>query len=197
MAASKKRLRFDKRCIIIDYNMSWLVPFDFEMYGPSSVNHALDRFQHDMRRFERDVLGGVGAMHRVRPPGPPPHFHDFTSEPGLGPRYGMMTGESTDDQGQKNFNMHFIVKTYKPEEIKVSVDGRTLMVDAKHEEVLDNGRIHKEFHRAFALPDNVDIEKMKSNLKQGMLSIQAPMTAPPAAEGQQQSTAIPIEFVKK
>ena len=73
--------------------------------------------------------------------------------------------------------MRFNVKGFKPNELSVKVEGRTLRVTARHEEEGDLGeKASKNFDRKMDLPDNVDEDLLSSELSSnGILCIQAPV----------------------
>ncbi|XP_063710004.1 heat shock protein 23-like [Culicoides brevitarsis] len=84
------------------------------------------------------------------------------------------TVQKLDDEG---FRFRVDVQDYKPEEIKVMLEGNTVTVEGKHEERSDaHGTISRQFVRKFALPKGViDVEKLQSNFSSdGVLTICAP-----------------------
>lgn len=65
---------------------------------------------------------------------------------------------------------------FNPENIKVNLKDRTLTVQAKLEKTSEEGRIYQEFSRSFTLPENVNLEEVKSLLTpEGVLTIEAPL----------------------
>lgn len=146
-----------------------LLPFDYTPVNETwarGLHAALERLKEDMRCFEREFFAEVEAM----------KSHGSPTIVRTGSRDGLMTRETVDDYGNKKLNMHFDVRQYRPEEIRIVADGKMVRVDAKHEEMTESGMIHKEFHRAFTVPRNVDMSKLKSTLDQGgVLTIEAPI----------------------
>merc|ERR1711882_10034 len=70
---------------------------------------------------------------------------------------------------------------YKPEELKVSVQSGTLLVEGKHEEKKEDGSayVKKSFSRSYTLPKEAQADQMVSNLSsEGVLVITTPMSAP-------------------
>ena len=68
-----------------------------------------------------------------------------------------------------------------------------MTVDAKLEEIgSDGSRLYQETSRKFTLPEDVDVEKLKSlfSTEDGILSIEAPFKNPPKLE--KGPTEIPI-----
>jgi HSP20 family molecular chaperone IbpA len=83
---------------------------------------------------------------------------------------------------------------FKPEEIKVKVENGQLMVEGKHEVKEENKYVSREFRRSYALPQECQVDAMKSNLSSdGVLVVTAPKKAIAADTGR----AIPIEVAKK
>merc|ERR1711923_178143 len=70
---------------------------------------------------------------------------------------------------------------YKPEELKVSVQSRRLLVEGRHEEKKEDGSgyIQRSFSRSYTLPKEAEADKMVSNLSsEGILVITTPKSAP-------------------
>lgn len=78
----------------------------------------------------------------------------------------------------------------KPEEIQASIEGDTLTLRRTYEEATeekDKDYYYKEqrsgsFYRQIALPDAVDSGKAEAELKDGMLTIKAPVAASAASK---------------
>jgi len=95
------------------------------------------------------------------------------------------------------FKLNLAVEGYRPEELDVKVvRDRFLVVHGKHGERKETegatGFVKREFTRSFAIPNGVDLARLKSNLMgDGSLIIEAPKRSdlPIAHE-----RAIPIEF---
>ncbi|VDP04791.1 unnamed protein product [Heligmosomoides polygyrus] len=67
------------------------------------------------------------------------------------------------------------VSKFKPEELKVNLDGRTLKVEGKQEVREEHGFTSRSFVREWTLPEEVDVDKIRSSLTEdGHLSIEAP-----------------------
>ena len=95
----------------------------------------------------------------------------------------------TDDDGK--FELSLDTHEYRPDELKVNVNGNVLTVDAKHEEKGDNRFVSRQFSRKYTLPGNCEPAKVVSNLSSdGILMITAPKKTAIATEG---SRPIPIE----
>ncbi len=64
---------------------------------------------------------------------------------------------------------------YRPDELKVTVEGGMLKVEAKHEEKGEGKFVSRQFSRSFTLPSGCDATKVVSNLSSdGILMISAP-----------------------
>ena len=76
------------------------------------------------------------------------------------------------------------MKGFKPEDIKVKLNDRTVTVSAKMEKASEDGaeRLYKEVTKKYTLPENADLQKMKSIVTEdGYLRIEAP-TIPKESE---------------
>lgn len=86
--------------------------------------------------------------------------------------------ESQANGAGRVFSMNFDVKDYRPEDISVTVEDETLVVQAKRKIEKDGGVSTKEFSRKIKIPPDVDPEKLTSSLtSDGILTVEAP--APP------------------
>ncbi|CAD6192672.1 unnamed protein product [Caenorhabditis auriculariae] len=91
----------------------------------------------------------------------------------------------------KKYVMQIDVPDFRPEEIKVNLDGRKLTVEGKHESHSEHGSSNRSFSRSFMLPEDVDIDALKSSLANGKLSIEGPRIV------QQSIHPIPIHINRK
>ncbi|CAJ0589078.1 unnamed protein product [Cylicocyclus nassatus] len=67
------------------------------------------------------------------------------------------------------------VKQFKPEELSVNLDGRTLKIEGKQEIKEENAYTVRTFVRQWRLPKKVDVEQLKSTLTEdGHLAVDAP-----------------------
>ncbi|WKX92000.1 hypothetical protein Q1695_010214 [Nippostrongylus brasiliensis] len=104
------------------------------------------------------------------------------------PRASNIADKVTDDESKLGLTMD--VSKFKPEELKVNLDGRILTVEGKQEVKDDNGYSLSTFVRQWTLPEEVDVEQIRSHLTEdGHLSIEAPKTKPPAVTAR----SIPIQ----
>ncbi|KHJ86035.1 Hsp20/alpha crystallin family protein [Oesophagostomum dentatum] len=85
------------------------------------------------------------------------------------------TQQLVDDD--KHFAVNLDVSQFRPEELKVHLDGRELTVEGKQEHKGDNSFIHRSFVRKWTLPENVDLEAVQTQLSdKGHLCVEAPKT---------------------
>merc|ERR1711963_451103 len=80
----------------------------------------------------------------------------------------------------KNFELSLDTSHYRPDEIKVTVNGDVLTVEADHEEKAEDGTKHvaRRFMRKYTLPQGCRPETVTSNLSSdGVLMITAPKLA--------------------
>ncbi|KAF6017033.1 hsp-25 [Bugula neritina] len=64
-------------------------------------------------------------------------------------------------------NYSLSIAGYKPEEVSVSVEGRKVIVKAKHEENSGGRKVHNEMTKSFDLPPSVDSHHVRSYIKDG------------------------------
>lgn len=89
------------------------------------------------------------------------------------------------------FAVSLDVSHFRPDEMTVKVDGRLLTVEASQEEKSEHGYMQRSFVRRYTLPDDVDVNAIKSGLSNdGHLTIEAAKT------GQETSRNIPIMHVR-
>ncbi|XP_075230920.1 alpha-crystallin A chain-like [Lycorma delicatula] len=101
------------------------------------------------------------------------------------------SGTSSLQNTKDNFQVSLDVQQFKPEEVSVKLQGDYLVVEGKHEERQDkHGFISRQFQRRYKLPENVDQDKIKSNISSdGVLTLMAPKK-PESTTGERK---IPIE----
>ncbi|EYC42695.1 hypothetical protein Y032_0521g2865 [Ancylostoma ceylanicum] len=96
---------------------------------------------------------------------------------------GEMCGLSdkvTNDDSKLSISLE--VSQFKPEELKVTLEGRTLMIEGKQEIEQDGVYSKRCFTRHWVLPEEVDIERIRSSLTEdGHMAIEAPKIAKPNA----------------
>uniref|UniRef100_A0A1I7UVS3 SHSP domain-containing protein n=1 Tax=Caenorhabditis tropicalis TaxID=1561998 RepID=A0A1I7UVS3_9PELO len=82
----------------------------------------------------------------------------------------------------EKFSINLDVSQFKPEELKVNLEGRMLSVQGEHDMTDEHGHSKSSFSRVLLLPEDVDITSVDSNLSEnGRLSIEAPKLFPPSS----------------
>ena len=93
------------------------------------------------------------------------------------------------------FELSLDTHEFRPDELKVNVNGNVLSVEAKHEEKSDNKHVLRQFSRKYTLPEGCEAHKVSSNLSSdGILMISAPKR--PAIKAEDGSRPVPIEMKK-
>ncbi|EFO83198.1 hypothetical protein CRE_18317 [Caenorhabditis remanei] len=78
---------------------------------------------------------------------------------------------NTDEKFAVNLN----VSQFKPEELKINLEGRRLSIQGEHDVSNERGSSRQSFSRVILLPEDVDITSVDSNLSDnGHLVIEAP-----------------------
>ncbi|CCW45983.1 SHSP domain-containing protein [Caenorhabditis elegans] len=73
------------------------------------------------------------------------------------------------------FAVNLNVSNFKPEELKVNLEGRQLSIQGEHDVENEHGASRKSFSRMILLPEDVDITSVATNLSNdGKLCIEAP-----------------------
>uniref|UniRef100_A0A0N4WTU4 Hsp20/alpha crystallin family protein n=1 Tax=Haemonchus placei TaxID=6290 RepID=A0A0N4WTU4_HAEPC len=89
----------------------------------------------------------------------------------------------------KKFAVSLDVSQFRPEELNVHLEGRELTIEGKQECKTENSAMHRSFTRKWLLPENVDLEAIRTQLDdKGHLSVEAPKSI----EGHKQKRTIPI-----
>ncbi|ETN83997.1 Hsp20/alpha crystallin family protein [Necator americanus] len=84
-----------------------------------------------------------------------------------------------DDESKLAISLN--VANFKPEDLKVDLDGRILKIEGKQEVKEKNGYSSRSFIRQWTLPDNVDVERIKPSITEdGHLCIEAPKITKPS-----------------
>ncbi|PIO69835.1 Hsp20/alpha crystallin family protein [Teladorsagia circumcincta] len=86
-------------------------------------------------------------------------------------------GKVTDDGSKLAISLD--VSKFKPDELKVNIDGRTLTIEGKQEITECSNYTSRSFLRRWTLPDGVDVEQIRSTLTEnGQLAIEVPKAKP-------------------
>lgn len=80
-----------------------------------------------------------------------------------------------DDHGNKKYKMVFEIGDFKPSEIQVRTEGRTLAVKGDREVQAGSATESKQFNREITLPDFVEPTSVTSFLSDGILTLEAPV----------------------
>lgn len=106
---------------------------------------------------------------------------------------------STIKEDKDKFQVNLDVQHFAPEEISVKTVDGYLVVEAKHEEKQDeHGFISRSFTRRYALPEGIEADMVVSKLSSdGVLSITAPLKAPPKTANERVVPIIQTGPVKK
>ncbi|XP_046961962.1 protein lethal(2)essential for life-like [Vanessa cardui] len=106
---------------------------------------------------------------------------------------------STIKEEKDKFQVNLDVQHFAPEEISVKTADGFLIIEAKHDERKDeHGYISRSFTRRYRLPDGIQEDCVTSKLSSdGVLSITAPLKAPPKVEGERVVPIIQTGPVKK
>jgi len=109
---------------------------------------------------------------------------------------GQVNAEA-DSTKKDMFRLNILMgKTFKPEDIKVSLKDRMLTVEAKREQTSEDGthRYYEEVSRRFTLPEEADLKELKSVFTpNGLLKLEAPVT-PKALPEPPKPVEIPINM---
>ncbi|PIO74755.1 Hsp20/alpha crystallin family protein [Teladorsagia circumcincta] len=86
-------------------------------------------------------------------------------------------GKVTDDGSKLAISLD--VSKFKPDELKVNIDGRTLTIEGKQEITEGSNYTSRSFLRRWTLPEDVDVDQIRSTLTEnGQLAIEMPKPKP-------------------
>ncbi|CAP25265.1 Protein CBG04592 [Caenorhabditis briggsae] len=89
------------------------------------------------------------------------------------------------------FSVQVDVSHFKPEDLKIQLDGRELKIEGSQETKSDHGFTKRSFSKMILLPEDADLSSVKSAISnEGKLQIEAPKKT-------NTSRSIPINFVDK
>ncbi|CAL2045972.1 hypothetical protein CAEBREN_12489 [Caenorhabditis brenneri] len=98
-------------------------------------------------------------------------------------------GEVVNDDSK--FSVQLDVSHFKPEDLKIQLDGRELKIEGTQETKTEHGYSKRSFSKMILLPEDSDLTALKSAISnEGKLQIEAPKKA-------NTSRSIPINFVAK
>ncbi|CAG0883598.1 unnamed protein product [Darwinula stevensoni] len=134
----------------------------------------LQNVERQMNEFDRDMRGWINRN------GFPPFAQ-------LLPSMSRSVPIESDGSGDK-YRISIDMEGYKPENIKVSLKDRMLTINAKVDtRGADGSQLSTEVTRQYVLPENVDVDGLRSHLdSDSILRIEAPQTP------SEQSQEIPV-----
>ena len=92
------------------------------------------------------------------------------------------------------FNYKVDASGFRPEELKVELQGNEIVVCGEHKEQNEGESVHRQFTRRVLIPDQIQRDSIKCDLDdQGRLCVSGKKEMP---EGQGQTRSIPIEIAK-
>ncbi|CCD70650.1 Heat shock protein Hsp-16.41 [Caenorhabditis elegans] len=98
-------------------------------------------------------------------------------------------GEIVNDESK--FSVQLDVSHFKPENLKIKLDGRELKIEGIQETKSEHGYLKRSFSKMILLPEDADLPSVKSAISnEGKLQIEAPKKT-------NSSRSIPINFVAK
>merc|ERR1719400_2009815 len=98
------------------------------------------------------------------------------------------------DEDETKMEVQLDTVGYKPDELKVEVEGGVVRVEGRHQEKSESGQVmvSRQFARQYALPQGARPEEVVSSLsKDGVLAIHVPKQAPKKLAS---SRAVPIDL---
>ncbi len=93
-------------------------------------------------------------------------------------------------EAKDDFTIHADLPGVDAQDLDVSIEGRSLVIKAERKHVHETGtdkvhsmeRSYGKVQRSIRLPQNVNVDKIESKFKNGVLSIVVPKVAAPAAK---------------
>ncbi|XP_015609635.1 protein lethal(2)essential for life [Cephus cinctus] len=178
---------------------------------PLLFSNWWEDLEHPHRLLNQDFGHGINPADIVMPSLVPMHYglphhdrgHIIPRCPSVGyhrsccgPIIQPKGGFSTVKADKNKFEVNLDVQQFTPEEIKVKVVDKSVIVEGKHKEKQDeHGWISREFIRKYLIPEQCDIEQVASKLSSdGVLSITVPRKDKPQIEGER---VIAIEHTGK
>lgn len=92
---------------------------------------------------------------------------------------------------ETKFSVQLDVSHFKPEDLKIQLDGRELKIEGTQESKSEHGYSKRSFSKMILLPEDADLTALQSAISNdGKLQIEAP-------KKENTSRSIPINFVSK
>ncbi|PIO67839.1 Hsp20/alpha crystallin family protein, partial [Teladorsagia circumcincta] len=124
---------------------SWSMDSHFDEIS-RRIDRALDECRRDMQRFEESFFPRS--------------------------KYGEAQRVINDD---RRFAVELDVSQFHPDEVKVNLDGRDLIIEGRQEHKSDKSYEKRSFVRKWRLPDSADVDAINSRLSDsGLLSVEVP-----------------------
>lgn len=130
---------------------------------PVSVSDVIGEFEHQVRSMEREVSRAFRDFERG----------GFFGSPTL--RWLRSRDVPVESGTAEKFQLQLDLAQFKPEDVKVSINGNQLTVRARCESKDGSSSHVREFSHSVTLPEDVDPDTVRSVLQtDGSLSIEAP-----------------------
>ncbi len=137
---------------------------------------ARDTIFNDLFDFRRDLNGIFNRLVTGSPSGSERPARMLAAVPPI---------EAWVDKDEKKYHLSIALAGVDPKDIELNVQGNNLMVSGEQkvsEEKKDADFVYREFaygrfERTISLPEGVDAQKITAEYKNGLLEINAPMSA--------------------
>lgn len=110
------------------------------------------------------------------------------------PRLAQSTSDylpiEVNEDGSRMYRQHYAVTGIEPENVKVTIEDKTITIKARGESESNGSKSIREHTLSYTLPDEVDPEKVRTYLADGYLTIEAPL---PPVEPRRQVHELEIE----
>ncbi|TKR92083.1 hypothetical protein L596_006799 [Steinernema carpocapsae] len=127
-------------------------------------------------------LDFLPPMHKKR------RLRDLTDQKAASP--------SETSQKDGGFSLDLDIHGFAPEQLQVSVDGNSLVIEGTHSSKSESGSIRRNFVQKVKIPKGVDVNSIKSSLgSKGRLYITGEAKKPAAVEGNKRK--IPIAAISE
>ena len=131
--------------------------------------------RHSVPMFSRAIDEMIGEMQRLER-GFNPYWKNADDT--------LFTGNNVSEviNDKTKFAVSLDVSQFKPEELKVKIEGQTVTIEGNQELHGADGFAQRSFIRKWTLPEDVDVSSVQSSLtEKGHLSIEAPKKGQPSA----------------
>ncbi|KAK7073822.1 hypothetical protein SK128_019207 [Halocaridina rubra] len=163
----RKALTLGNRSLNNGYILMKVPMRQFYRGGRDSPFAQMEEFMKDMeRKFRRDMDNIFRDLPRAIETG-------FSRVPDVKPRprFGDIEDISTND----TYKLAFCLPNAKPEDVKVTLKGRTLTVKGTAEEVTETSKSSRQIAYEYEVPEDVNVDALESSMSHdGILTIEAP-----------------------